>query len=158
MLLGYDPFQLFDRLERDLFAPLHQTGGGTGAGWMPMTAIRTGDTIEVTFDLPGIDPASVDATVEGNVLTVVAERNLKLPEGAQVLVAERPGGRFVRRLTLGEAIEVDKLEAHYEHGVLTVVAPVAESAKPRRIEIAGAGDTARTIEGNSTKHEHAAVA
>jgi HSP20 family protein len=155
MLLGHDPFQLFDRLERELFAPLRGTGNATGLGWVPMNAIRTGDALEVTFDLPGIDPDTVDATVEGNVLTVSAERSLDLPEDAKVLVAERPGGRFMRRLALGEDIEVDKLQARYEHGVLTIVAPVAEGAKPRRIEIAG-GRKAQAIEGSSTKHERVA--
>jgi HSP20 family protein len=148
MLLRYDPFQLFDRLERQLFAPVGGNGGTFG--WMPMNAVRQGDVVEVTFDLPGIDPASVDATVEGNVLTVTAERTLDLPEDAAVLVRERPSGRFVRRLTLGEALDLDKLEAHYEHGVLTLVIPVAASAKPRRIEIT-AGGGKQAIEGTATK-------
>jgi HSP20 family protein len=148
MLLRYDPFQLFDRLERELFAPLR--GTQTGFGWMPMDAVRKGDVVEVTFDLPGIDPASVDATVEGNTLTVTAERALELPEDAQILARERPSGRFVRRLTLGDAIDLGKLKARYEHGVLTLTAPVAETAKPRRIQIT-AGSQAKAIEGSSTE-------
>jgi HSP20 family protein len=148
MLFRSDPFQLFDRLERELFAP-PQGGTGTGFGWMPMDAIRKGDMVEITFDLPGIDPASVEATVEGNVLTVTAERTLDLPDGADVLVRERPTGRFVRRVTLGEAIDLGKLQAHYEHGVLTLVAPVAETARARRIEITS-GQQARSIEGTSS--------
>jgi HSP20 family protein len=150
MLLSTDPFELFDRLEREMFVPFAARRGGTAPGWMPMDAIRKGDMVEVSFDLPGIDPATVDATVEGNVLTVSAERTLDLPEGADVYVRERPRGRFVRRVTLGDAIDLGKLQASYEHGVLTLVAPVVEAAKPRRIEITTGGHKAKSIEGTST--------
>lgn len=158
MLLRHDPFDLFDQLQREFFAPLRAGRATTTGGWMPMNAVHNGDAIEVTFDLPGIDPSTVDATVEDNVLTVTAERALDLPKDARVLVAERPSGRFVRRLALGDAIDVDKLEAHYEHGVLTLVAPVTQSAKRRRIPISARGERAGLIEGSSSKQEPATTA
>ena len=130
MLLRFDPFQFIDRFSREA---LSQSMGISG--WMPMDAVRRGDTIEVAFDLPGIDPASVDLTVESNVLTVKAERRYEPAEGDQVLVRERPHGTFVRQLALSHAVDLDKVEARYDNGVLLVTVPVAESAKPQRIQI-----------------------
>jgi HSP20 family protein len=131
MLLRTDPFQLFDRLSREVFSqPL-----GITTGWMPMDAVRRDGHLEVAFDLPGIDPASVDLTVERNVLTIKAERHWEPLEGDQVLFRERPQGSFTRQLTLSDAVDLDKVEARYENGVLLVTIPVAEAAKPHRIEI-----------------------
>ena len=151
MLLRTDPFQLFDRLSRDMFSqPL-----GIASGWMPMDAVRRDDRIELAFDLPGIDPASVDLTVERNVLTVKAERRWEPFEGDQVLFRERPQGRFTRQLTLSDAVDLDKVEARYENGVLLVSVPVAETAKPHRIEIK-AGD-AKAITATEPAKEPATV-
>ena len=148
MLLRFDPFQTFDRLSRDLFtAPT-----GAGAGWMPMDAWRRGDAVEVAFDLPGIDPGSVDLTVEQNVLTVKAERRWEPVEGQRFLLRERPQGTFSRQLVLSDAVDLDKVEARYENGVLFVTAPVAEAAKPHKIEIkAGDGHGKAITAGSSRK-------
>ena len=96
----------------------------------------------VHFDLPGIDPASIDLTVERNVLTVKAERRWAPSEGQEVLTAERPQGSFSRQLFLAETLDVDHIEASYDAGVLTLRIPVAEKAKPRRVEIAASGHAA----------------
>jgi HSP20 family protein len=129
MLMRFDPWRL-DRLTEQLWS-------GTRPA-MPMDAYRQGDEFVLSFDLPGIDPNTLEVTVERSVLTVKAERRNELGEGVEVLVSERPQGSFVRRVFLGEALDVDNLEARYEQGVLTVVIPVAESAKPRKIEISAA--------------------
>src|SRR5918999_3798541 len=118
MLLRFDPFQAFDRLSREVFS--YPTG--TSAGWMPMDAWRRGDAVEVAFDLPGIDPGSVDLTVEQNVLTVKAERRWEPVEGQRFLLRERPQGTFTRQLVLSDAVDLDKVEARYENGVLFVTA------------------------------------
>ena len=142
MLFRFDPFQTFDRLSREVFSPT-----GFGAGWMPMDAWRRGDVVEVAFDLPGIDPGSVDLTVEHNVLTVKAERRWEPEEGTRYLLRERPQGTFTRQIVLSDAVDLGKIEARYENGVLLVTAPVAESAKPHKIEIkAGSG---KAITGSS---------
>jgi len=154
MLLRSNPFEVFDRLERELFEPF----GGTGFGRLPMNVVRSGDAVEVTFDLPGIDPDSIDVTVEGNLVTVVGERTVDRPEDGQVLVEGRPSGRFVGRVTLGDQVDLDQLQARYERGVLTLVAPVAETARPRRIEITKAGEQAKAIEAGSTGQAQPAAA
>lgn len=142
MLFRTDPFRTFDELSRELFGTTR-----TGYGWMPMDAVRRGEVVEVSFDLPGIDPDSVELTVERNLLTVKAERRLELAEDAQVITRERPQGTFTRQLYLSDAIDRDKVEAHYADGVLTLTMPVAETAKPRRIEIRSNG--AKAITGTS---------
>jgi HSP20 family protein len=86
MLLRPDPLQLFDRPSREVFSqPL-----GITTRWMPMDAVRRDGRIELALDLSGIDPATVDLTVERNLLTVKAERRWEPAEGDQVLMRERP--------------------------------------------------------------------
>jgi HSP20 family protein len=134
MLMRYDPFREIDRFTEGLF------GNATRAPWMPMDAVRRDDHVEIHFDLPGVRPDSIDLTVERNVLTVKAERQWWPDEGAEVLARERTQGTFSRQVLLGEALDADSVEANYTNGVLTVRIPVAEKAKPRKVEI-HAGDT-----------------
>lgn len=130
MLIRTDPFQVFDQLTRQL------TGTGNRPSVMPMDAYRSGDEFVVAFDLPGIDPSSIDVSVERNVLTVKAERQpVTVGDGVQVQISERPHGVFFRELLLGENLDTDHVEAGYVDGVLKLRIPVAEQAKPRRIEI-----------------------
>ncbi|MGW1809278.1 Hsp20/alpha crystallin family protein [Streptomyces sp. NPDC002078] len=136
MLMRTDPFRDFDRLTQQLF------GEATRPAAMPMDAYRSGDDFLVHFDLPGIDPESIELDVERNVLNVRAERRNPAPEDAEMLVAERPSGTFTRQLFLGDTLDTDRIDASYEAGVLTLRIPVAEAAKPRRIQITG-GDAGR---------------
>jgi HSP20 family protein len=129
MLMRFDPFRDLDRL----------TQGSWGNGrrtWMPMDAYRRGDQVIVHFDLPGVDPASIEVTVEKDVLTVKAERCWERREDDQIMLSERPQGSFTRQLFLGEGLDGDRIEARYDNGVLTLCVPVAEQAKPRKVEIA----------------------
>jgi HSP20 family protein len=127
MLMRFDPFRELDRLT--------QAPWGTSRPVMPMDAYRRNGEFVVHFDVPGVDPASIDLTVEKNVLTVTAERRFTRQEGDEVTVSERPQGRFNRQLFLGESLDPDKIQAHYDQGVLTLRIPVAEKAKPRKVEI-----------------------
>jgi HSP20 family protein len=119
---------------------------------MPIDAYRDGDRFIIRFDLPGVDRDSIELTAEKNVLTVRAERNWTPGEGQEVVVAERPQGNFTRQLFLGESFDVDHITATYDQGVLTVVVPVVEQAKPRRVEIAegsSSADGTNTVEGTT---------
>lgn len=104
---------------------------------MPMGAYRQGEEFVVHFDLPGVDTESIDLDVERNVLTVKAEREHDLADTADVQVAERPRGVFSRQLFLGDTLDIERIAASYDAGVLTLRIPVAERAKPRKIEITG---------------------
>jgi HSP20 family protein len=73
--------------------------------------------------------------VEQNVLTVHAERAPAQPDGAELLIAERPYGTYSRQVFLGETLDADRLAADYAAGVLTLTIPVSEAATPRNIRV-----------------------
>ena len=110
-----------------------------------MDAYRRGDRFIVEFDLPGVEPESIELTVEQNVLTVRAERRFELREGDEVIVAERPQGAYARQVFLGEALDAERVQANCRLGVLTLTIPVVEAVKPRRVPVAGEQET-QTIE------------
>lgn len=134
MLMRFDPFRELENVTR-----------AVRPSPMSMDAFRDGDHLIVRFDLPGVDPGSIDVTTEQNVLTVRAERRWEPAEGQEVLIAERPQGTFTRELFLGDSLDPERVEATYENGVLTLTIPVAEQAKPRKVEVHSAGDGGRAI-------------
>jgi len=109
---------------------------------MPIDLYRDGDHYTLNADLPGIDPNSVDLDVDGQLLTIRAERVAPSVEGARWLARENRSGSFLRRLTLGEGVDRENISASYEAGVLSVTIPVAEKAMPRKIQIATAPSAA----------------
>ncbi len=131
MLMRTDPFRDLDRLSEAMF------GTSARPAVMPMDAYRQGDTFYIELDLPGVDPDSIDVTVEQNVLSVHAERRPAIAEATERVVGERTYGSFSRQVFLGETLDVDRLSADYESGVLRIKLPVAEQAKPRKIEVGG---------------------
>jgi HSP20 family protein len=128
MLMRFDPFQDFDRLTR-------QAWGNFRTGFMPADAYRHDDRLYLHIDLPGVDPDSIDVTVEKNTITVSAERRFDVEGTERVLLNERPTGEFSRQFFLGESLDTAAIEAGYDHGVLTLSIPVAETAKARKIEV-----------------------
>jgi len=133
MLMRFDPFRELDRVTEQVDQVLRRTGSS-----IPMDAVRHGNQVFVSFDLPGVDPDAIDVTVERDVLTVNASRRFERAEGDEVLAGERPQGTFTRRVLLGQSLDTGKLEAAYDHGVLTIRLPVAEQAQPRKISVGGA--------------------
>src|SRR5829696_2913694 len=152
MLLRFDPFRDFDRLAQQLMsAPM-------AARQMPMDIYRSGDHYVLHFDLPGIDPESVDLSVDENVLTVRATRPARSSDDVDFLVTERPTGEFTRQLVLGNGLDLSGISATYDAGVLTVTIPVSETAKPRKIEIgSSAGSGPKVIEGETTRNQQREV-
>jgi HSP20 family protein len=132
MLVRTDPFRDFDRLAQQIWGTTARPAA------IPLDAWRDGEQIVVQFDLPGVDVDSVDLDVERNVLTVRAERRGSTGDDTEMIAAERPRGVFSRQLILGDTLDTDRLQASYAAGVLTLRIPVAEKAKPRKIEIANA--------------------
>ena len=158
MLTAYDPYAATSAAIR----ALDQLTGRAGStarplSGMPMDAYRVGDNFVAHFDLPGVDPGSIDLSVEGNTLTVSAERSLPQLENAEWAIAERPFGSYTRQLVLGRSLDTDRLEASYHDGVLTVSIPVAERAKARKISVTRADVPSsvgsRTIEGESQENK-----
>jgi HSP20 family protein len=134
MLLRFDPFRELDRVFQKT-EQLTRTA-------MAMDAYRHGETFVVHFDLPGVDPSSIDLEVERNVLTISAERSWRPVDGDEVVAAERTHGSFRRQLLIGDGLDTEKMHATYEHGVLTLTIPVAERSKPRKftVETSGGND------------------
>ena len=137
LLRSTDPFRDLDRLTQQLLGTTNRPVG------MPMDAWREGDRFVIEFDLPGVNPDSIDLDVERNVLTVSAERGSRNGDW-EMLASERPRGRFSRQLVLGDNLDLERIEAGYEAGVIRVVVPVAEKAKPRKIQLQGNADSGRT--------------
>jgi HSP20 family protein len=133
MLMRTDPFRELDRLTQQVF------GTASRPAVMPMDAWRAGDEFIVEFDLPGVKAEEVDLDVERNVLTVKAERAIIDSHDTEMIAAERPRGVFSRQLFLGDNLDTDRVKAEYDAGVLRLTIPVAEQAKPHKIEIAHNG-------------------
>ena len=135
MLMRTDPFRDLDRLTEQVF------GTTTRPAVMPMDAWRRGDEFVVEFDLPGVKPQDVDLDVERNVVTVKAERpsitDGRDTEGkdTELIAAERPHGVFSRQLILGDNLDTERVQAEYDAGVLRLTIPVAEQARPHKVEI-----------------------
>jgi HSP20 family protein len=141
MLMRFDPFRDVDRLFEQAI--------GNRTTNMPMDAYRRGDHFFVHLDVPGVEPSSIDLAVEKNVLTVKAERQWQRVDGDEWIVSERPQGTYTRQLFLGDTLDAENVEASYLDGVLTLRIPVAERAKPRKIEINTKSDP-QAIEASST--------
>ena len=144
MLMRFDPFRELDQVAQQVLRQTPRPGA-------PMDAYRHGDHFVVQFDLPGVDPSSVDLTVEKNVLSVTATRRRSFGEGDEVLVAERPQGEFRRQLFLGDQLDTENIAAEYDNGVLTLTLSVAQQAKPRKVEIStGSTSQQKVLEGSTT--------
>ena len=150
MLMRFDPFRDLDRLTQSLWG----NGDVRRVNGVPMDAYRKGSEFLVHFDVPGIDPNSIELTVEKNVLTVSAERSRQWGDDVEeVVVSERPVGSFSRQLFLGETLDPERIQAGCDNGVLTLRIPVAEAAKPRKVEISSTGTgTSTAIPAQSTSN------
>jgi HSP20 family protein len=146
MTVYFDPFQGLDRL-------LTAFRGSTDTAWMPVDLYREGDHYVLNADLPGVDPASVDISVNGHSLSIRAERLLDALEGAEWLAKERPSVTFVRQFTLSDDIDRDGITATCTNGVLSVVVPIAEHAKPRKVSITVGEQQQQLAEGRRLQTE-----
>ena len=135
MLMRFEPFREFERMAEEM-------RGERRIRQIPVDAYRRGNEFKVHLDVPGVDPASIELTVEKDVLTVRASRTWLPAEGDQIQVTERAQGEFSRQLFLGESLDRDHLTATCEDGVLTITIPVAEQARPRKVEVLHAGGVA----------------
>jgi len=126
----FDVLSQFDRLTSSVFDTARTPR------LMPVDLFRDGDQYILSADLPGIDPNSVDLDVDGQLLTIRAERSAPVSENVKWLSNERPYGTYMRQFTLGDGVDAEAITANYDHGVLSVIIPVAERAKPRKISVA----------------------
>jgi HSP20 family protein len=138
LLTSFDPFTAdFDRIVQRSFG---WTDGNRGrSGVLPMDVIRSDGEVVLRIDLPGADQGSIDVTTDHGVLTVSAKRSEEYGDQDRPVVRERLMGSYTRKIRLAETVDTEKIEAGYDNGVLTIVLPVQEKAKPRKVEIKGVG-------------------
>jgi HSP20 family protein len=142
MLMRFEPFGGFDPVTEEILSERR-------ARKVPVDAYRRGNELKVELDLPGADPGSIELTVDNDVLSVQATRTALRDDSDEVEIAERGHGQFGRRLFLGESLDRDHITAIYHDGVLTVTIPVAQQAKPRKIEVTHVGSVAQAVEAAS---------
>jgi HSP20 family protein len=147
MLTRFDPVMDLERITSELLGPLSRR-----SAVMPLDAYRHEDNWIVKVDLPGVDPKTIDVTVDRNILRIEATRDWQPSEGDKVLALERPRGSFTRQLMLGEDVDSGAINAEYRDGVLTVVLPVSEQAKPRKVAIS-TGSSGNVVEVASSEHQ-----
>lgn len=129
MAMSFDPFSQLDRIAQSVFDTSRQPR------LMPVDLFREGDRYILNADLPGADPASVDVDVDGHLLTIRAVRSAADRDGARWLAQERPYGAYMRQFTIGDDVDPEGITASYDNGVLSVMIPIAERAKPRKIAV-----------------------
>jgi len=139
MLMRFEPYSELDRITEEMLTERRVRP-------LAVDAYRRGSEFKVALDLPGADPGSIDLTVERDVLTVRATRSPLTAEGDEIQVAERGHGQFTRQLFLGESLDREHISAVYHDGVLAITIPVAEQAKPRKVEITHVGSVADAVE------------
>jgi len=147
----WDPFidlretmdQLFDRgfsrPWRLLQGPDHEAG-------MPVEIWQTDEAVEVKASLPGMRPEDVDITVANDVLTIRAEHHDEEETGQRTYhTREIAYGSYSRSFSLPVSVDSDKAQATYEHGVLHLTLPKAESVKPKQIKIGMSTDNGNLL-------------
>ncbi|OJX73100.1 Hsp20/alpha crystallin family protein [Leifsonia sp. 71-9] len=137
MSMSFDPFSQLDRIAQSLFDTSRQPR------LMPVDLFREGDRYVLNADLPGVDPGSVDIDVDGHLLTIRAQRSAGNRENFRWLAQERPFGSYMRQFTIGDDVDAEAISASYDNGVLSVVIPIAERAKPRKIQVESAAENGR---------------
>jgi len=139
MAMSFDPFTELDRLTGTLF------GTPQGPKFMPVDLYRDGDQYVLNADMPGIDPGSVDIDVDGQLLTIRAQRTADARGDVKWLAQERPHGTYLRQFSVGEGIDSEQITAHYDNGVLSLLIPVSERAKPRKIEVQNGSEQQQSV-------------
>jgi len=144
MLMRFEPLREFNR-------STEEPRGGHKVRQVPVDAFRRGEEFKVYLDLPGVDPDSIDLTIDKDLLSVSATRSWHRADGDEIQVQERAQGQLGRQLFLGESLDRDRITAIYRDGVLMITIPVSEKSKPKRVEVVHVGSV---VEG----HESAPVA
>jgi HSP20 family protein len=144
LLTSFDPFVIdFDRAVRRAFGWADGNVGVRSA--LPMDVIRRDDEVVLKLDLPGADPESIEVTTDHRVLTVSASKTEEYAESERPVLRERLTGSFSRKIRLAETVDTDKIQATFGNGVLSIVLPLQEKAKPRKVEITRTGAQELTV-------------
>ncbi|MCU1429573.1 MAG: 18 kDa antigen 2 [Actinomycetia bacterium] len=140
-LMRWDPVADIDRMLDLVAASARGGNGGSQAATrsMPMDVYRQGDEYIVEMDLPGVDPSSIDISVERNMITVEAEAESTHEQADEQILCERRHVRYRRQLYLGDDVDTENIQASYDNGVLRLTVPIAQEQRSRKVQVA-AGD------------------
>jgi HSP20 family protein len=139
MAMSFDPFSQLDRIAQSVFDTSRQPR------MMPVDLSREGDKYLLNADLPGIDPGSIDIDLDGHLLSIRAQRSAGDHSNSRWLLQERPFGGYLRQFTIGDDVDTDAITASYDNGVLSVLIPIAERAKPRKVDVESAGSGRKAV-------------
>jgi len=145
----FDPFHDMDSIARQLLGA--SAGTARAPRFMPMDLFRAGDHYVLNADLPGIDPGSIEVSVDNSMLTIRAQRSLPSDNSVQWVTSERFAGRYMRQLSLSDGVDADRISATYENGVLSVTIPMAAKARPRKIAVDNLRERKSITTGGTTK-------
>ena len=143
-LMRYEPFNLLNQLQREVNRLLdsgrigdEEAGHVLAADWAPAVDIKEEpQQFVIHADVPGVEAKDIDITLENGVLTLKGQRVIEQKEeNDQYRRVERVRGTFLRRFSLPDAVNAEKVSAKCKDGVLEVIVPKRESAQPRRIAI-----------------------
>ena len=155
-----DPAGLFglQRLNRFLdeaFAgvPSAEQGSVITSAWFAPTDVSE-DTngIQISMELPGVDPDDVRLSLENNILTIRGEKRQQIDQkNERVHRFERTYGTFERTFVLPSTVDPDQIEARYDNGVLLITIPKAERAKPREIRVKASASSSPQVRGSQSQ-------
>ena len=132
----WNPWLEMERFEKEASGLLSGMGRSRTASFPPINVLTSENEVIVTSEMPGVDPADVDLSVNGDTLTIKGTRKpQELAEGQKWHRRERGSGNFYRTVQLPFNVESSKVNADYAKGVLTVKLPRAEADKPRKITV-----------------------
>jgi HSP20 family protein len=143
-LMEWQPFREVSRLRREMDRLWEDYFGSGRRGLQPLQpeftpavdVKETPEAVVVKAEVPGMDAKEINISVTGEVLTIKGEKKSEREEQEENYhLVERSFGSFSRSLTLPAAVDLDKIEAKYDNGVLTITCPKKEAVKPKAIEI-----------------------
>jgi HSP20 family protein len=137
-LFPSDFFANLDRLQREFqrySGPASSIRGFGRGGFPALNVGSTPESVEIYAFAPGLDPATVDVTVDRGVLTLSGERKSELPGDAAIHINERFAGSFRRVVSLTDDVDQESTKAKYSDGVLHISIKRRTAAQSRRINI-----------------------
>ena len=134
-LTVWDPFREMATLRRALNVPFREFPKRSRISYPQVEMTDRGDSTVITAELPGVDKNEVELTVLKGTLIIAGEKKVPVEEDATYIRHERPHGKFRRLIDMPYSVDRDKTSASYKDGILTIILPKAEEAKPKQIVV-----------------------